>query len=113
MTTFRFQRLTAGSVYKLTAIGIGCSVIPFTILIGISGLFGGTGLKWNGHPVAGFTGLIASPLIGLFIATVFTLFAGTSCAIGLWIFALFKPLELHAYDVNTKMRAGSNAGSSL
>ncbi|NWJ41376.1 MAG: hypothetical protein HXX12_10440 [Geothrix sp.] len=88
------QRLSAGSLFKLSAIGLFTTLIPFSILMGFGALFGASTVTWNQQAITGVAGLIASPFIGAFIALIFTMFLGCSMAFGLWLFSQFRPLTL-------------------
>jgi hypothetical protein len=93
------QRLSVGSLFKLLAIGTSFSLVPFGLLMGVFALFGASTVHWNGQQLTGVAGLIASPFVGLFIALLLTVFAGATCALGLWLFSKLKPLELLAKEV--------------
>jgi hypothetical protein len=105
-TRITLSRLEVYSVYKLIFIGLACSLIPLGVVFGVLALFGANTVNWNGQPLHGFVGLIASPFIGAFITLLFTVFVGTACTFGLWLFSKVKPLSLwgksvvhHAEDV--------------
>lgn len=87
--TIEVRRISAGSVYKLIAIGFLSSVIPFCTLPGIFSLFGADTLSWNGKPVSGISGLLASPFIGAFIGFVFIAICGSLCVLGQWVYCRF------------------------
>ncbi len=88
------RRLAAGSVFKLLAIGLTFSLVPFSVLAGIMAQFGVGIVIWNGQPLSGFAALIASPFIGLFLALLFSIPLGIACVFGLWLFSRFLPLRL-------------------
>lgn len=88
------QRLSVGSLFKLVALGLGLTLIPFSLLMGCLALFGASTVGWNQQPLTGVTGLLAAPLMGIFLTAIFTLLIGTSMAIGLWLHARFRPLTL-------------------
>jgi len=83
------SRLSAGSVYKLLAIGTLCSMVPFCTLMGVLALFGSHTLSWNDEPVTGMSGLLAGPFIGAFIGGCVAALWGSVCALGLWIYSRF------------------------
>ncbi|WP_456975581.1 hypothetical protein [Luteimonas sp. A277] len=87
-------RLSAGSVFKLVGIGLLCSMLPLTILMGVTAYFGLNSLVWNGQPVTGITALITAPFMGLFLVALFTALHGTSIAFGLWVYSFIGPLEI-------------------
>lgn len=88
------KRVPFTSAFKLAAIGFCFSLIPFATLMGCFALFGFHTVKWNGEPVVGLHGLLASPFIGLFLALFFSAFLGTMMAVGLWIYSFFEPLRI-------------------
>ena len=90
----RVTRLTAGTVFRLVGVGLVCSMVPFSLLMGVFALFGAETVEWDGKPITGINGLLLSPAIGLFISAIFTLIMGTAIAIGLWIYSFFSPLEI-------------------
>jgi len=94
MKEIYISRLSAGSVFKLVGIGLLCSLLPFTILMGCTAYFGFNSLLWNGQPVTGVTALIAAPFIGLFMVAIFTMLLGTAVTFGLWVYSFISPLEI-------------------
>lgn len=99
-TRISFERLHVGSVYKLVFIGLACAMIPLSIFFGLLAcFFGANTITWNGQAIYGYMALLVSPLVGLVSAGIFTLFLGTSCMVGLWLFSRFKPLSLWAKGV--------------
>src|ERR1700743_3214231 len=82
-------RLSAGSVYKMFAIGTFSCVVPFCTVMGFFALFGANTLAWNSHPITGFSGLLAGPFIGAFIGGCFVALWGSACVLGLWIYTKF------------------------
>lgn len=92
------QRLSAGSIFKLVAIGLFGTIIPFSALMGIPALFGAQTVTWNRTAITGLAGLLASPFIGAFLALLLTIFLGCSMAFGLWVYSKFRPLALLVKD---------------
>lgn len=93
-TRITLSRFEVYSVYKLIFIGLACSLIPLSVVFGVFALFGANTVNWNGQPLHGILGFIASPLIGAFITLLFTGLLGTACIFGLWLFSKVKPLSL-------------------
>lgn len=89
------RRLTTGTVFKILLIGGMFSIIPFSVFMGVLSLFGASTITWNGQPLTGISGLVASPFIGVFIALVFSAFFGLLLSAGLWVYSRFKPLTMH------------------
>ena len=88
------KRLTTGTVFKLLFIGSACTLIPFSLLMGVLSVFDASTVTWNGRHLTGFSGLLASPLIGAMLALVFSGFFGLCISVGLWVYSYFKPLTL-------------------
>lgn len=88
------QRLSAGTTFKLVAIGMLVTFIPFSVLMGCFALFGANTLTWNNENIYGITAVVVSPFIGLLIALGFTLFLGSAMAFGLWVYSKFRSLTL-------------------
>ncbi|MEQ9481484.1 hypothetical protein [Coleofasciculus sp. F4-SAH-05] len=89
------KRLTIGTTFKLVAFGLLFSIVPFSILIGLLSLFGLSTVTWNDEPVTGISGLLVSPLIGVFVALFFTLWLGVFMSCGLWLFSTKQSMKLH------------------
>ena len=88
------QRISAGTLLKLTGVGLVFTFVPFTILMGCFALFGYETVTWNEQALVGVSGLLASPFIGLFIAGVFTVIIGPCIAIGLWVYSKYRPITI-------------------
>ena len=91
------SRLSAGSVYKLLAIGTLCSIVPFCTLMGVFALFGSHTLSWNDQPVTGISGLLAGPFIGAFVGGCFVALWGSAVVLGLWIYS-----KLFSYTITVR-----------
>jgi hypothetical protein len=109
MREISISRLSAGSVLKLVGIGLLCSLLPFTILMGCTAYFGFNSLLWNGQPLTGTTALFAAPFIGLFLVAVFTMVLGSSIAFGLWVYSFVGPMDIafKAAPADTDEAAGA------
>jgi hypothetical protein len=90
------RRLRTGSVFRLVAAGSFFSLVPLAIMMGVFALFGFKTVTWNKEPLMGLTGLLASPLIGVFIAAFLTAFLGSLISFCLWLYSKIKPLHLTA-----------------
>ncbi|MBL8469415.1 hypothetical protein [Methyloversatilis discipulorum] len=88
------QRISAGTLFKLAGLGLVLTMLPFALLMGCLALFGASTVSWNQEPLTGISGFVASPIIGLVLAAVFTMLLGTSMALGLWLYSRFRPLTL-------------------
>ncbi|MEQ9000693.1 MAG: hypothetical protein RID53_29855 [Coleofasciculus sp. B1-GNL1-01] len=89
------KRLTIGTTFKLVAFGLLFSIVPFSILMGLLSLFGLSTVTWNDEHVTGISGLLVSPLIGVFVALFFTLCLGIFMSFGLWLFSTKQNMKLH------------------
>ncbi|MBP7393311.1 MAG: hypothetical protein KA945_05680 [Zoogloea sp.] len=88
------ERLSVKSIFKLVALGLLFSFVPFFVLMGCFALFDANTLTWNNQHIHGISALIAAPFMGVFVASGFTLFVGTFMSIGLWICSKFKSLTV-------------------
>ncbi|ARV19918.1 hypothetical protein AEP_02993 [Curvibacter sp. AEP1-3] len=93
-TELTIQRLSAGTVFKLAAIGMACTFLPLCVFFGVLAAFGAPTITWNGQQLTGVSGLAMSPVIGLMITSLGTLFLGSACAFGLWIYSLVRPVSI-------------------
>ena len=87
------QRLATGTTFKLVAIGMLVTFVPFSVLMGCFALFGAKTLTWNNANIYGVTAVVASPFIGLLIALTFTLFLGSAMAIDVAILTIVADLS--------------------
>ena len=88
------RRIRTGSVFRLMAAGVFCSVLPLCLFFGVLALFGLNTIKWNNQPIYGIKGLLLSPVIGGMIAAAFTILGGVGVSFGLWVYSRFRPLSL-------------------
>ena len=95
-TEITVQRLSAGTIFKLSGLGLAITLIPFTFAMGVFAFFGASTINWNQQQLTGWTGLLASPFIGAFLAAMFTMLLGCCMAFGLWLYSKFRPLTLLA-----------------
>jgi hypothetical protein len=84
------------------AIGLGCSMVPLFTILGVLAAFGAQTVNWNGQPLTGLSGLAASPLIGLRLAGIGTVFLGSACALGLWLYSFIRPMRILVEDVQVQ-----------
>lgn len=92
--SIKIRRIRTGSVFRLMAAGIFCSVVPLCLIFGVLALFGLNAVRWNNQPVYGIRGLLLSPVLGALIAGVFTIMAGVGVSFGLWVYSKFRSLSL-------------------
>ena len=67
-STVTARRLSVGTVYKLWFVGLGATLLPLGLLLGICALSGYNTVTWNGQPLHGVGALFAGPTIGLGMA---------------------------------------------
>jgi hypothetical protein len=97
MQKITILRLSTSSVFKLIWWGFVCSMIPLALVAGLLAMFGAETLTWNDKPATGISGLILGPLIGLFVAGIFTAVIGAFISAGLWICSFIRPTTIAYY----------------
>ena len=98
-TPITVDRLYAGSVFKLIGIGLTCSIVPLSFLVGVLALFGGVAPTWNAKQIVGMWGLALCPLAGILLTLMLTFVLGMPCVVGLWIYSKFRPIVLWCKNV--------------
>jgi hypothetical protein len=93
--TIVIRRFTAGSTFKLVAIGCIISLFGFCLLMGFFALFGAHTVHWNREYLTGTSGLIASVLFGGALVIAYMLIGWLGFTISFWIFSKFSTLKLH------------------
>jgi hypothetical protein len=88
------ERVSAGTVIKLTCIGMAASIIPFAVLMGLLATGGASTLQWNGQPITGLWAVISAPFIGIFCSALMTIFSAPLMILGLWLYSLLRPITL-------------------
>ncbi len=95
----RVKKISAGTVYKMVAIGLGTLFVVFGVISGIMGVMGvDTGLTFNNQPVTGIKAIVIAPLFSLIGALIMTAIFGSMVVLGLWIYSFFKPLKIEYED---------------
>lgn len=97
MPNITVRKLTTVTIYKLVFLGLLFGFLPLSLLLGILGYFNLASVTWNGQAVYGVSALYIVPLILFLVAIVWSLLAGSIMAMGLWIYAKFKPIRLDFY----------------
>lgn len=95
-TPLTLHRLSTGSIYKLVFIGLMASMLPLGLLMGVLAWIGFDTVNWQGMPVSGPAGVLVGVMAGLWVALTFTLVMGSLMALGLRLYARFRPLRLRA-----------------
>ena len=88
------QRLSAGSVLKLVALGNLFALVPFAVVMGVLAALGANTVTFEGVHVHGISAIPVSLLIGAASVGAGTLVFGTAIMAGLWVYSLFRPLTL-------------------
>jgi Sec-independent protein secretion pathway component TatC len=94
MAVLKVAKLRAGTIYKLLAVGL---LIGFLLLFTLFGILSAADLatmNWNGKPITGLKAVYLGPLIGVFMALVLTAIIGSVAAFGLWLYSMYKPMEI-------------------
>ena len=94
MQSVSVKKVSAGTIYKLIAIGLTTGFLPIFTVFGVMGAFGADTLTWNNEPVTGVKAIFAGPLMAVFMALMFTAIMGSVAAFGLWLFSFFKPITI-------------------
>ena len=94
MVIVRVKKVSAGTVYKLMAIGLSVGFFPIFIIFGVMAANGMDVLTWNQQPVTGLKSLIVGPLMGVMMTLLFTAILGSVMVFGLWIYSFIKPLSI-------------------
>lgn len=94
MESLNIKRLSAGTVYKLIGLGALAGFLPVFLLMGIMGYFDLATVSWNHQPVTGLKAIFVSPLMGVFMALIFTALFGSIVALGLWLFSFVRPINI-------------------
>lgn len=88
------RQLSTSSVYKLVALGSASALVPLFTVMGLMSTLNIGSVEWNGQSLSGLKGLLMSPFIGLLMALLLTALLGSLLALGLWLWSLFRPLQL-------------------
>ena len=94
----RAKKLSKGSLFKLIFIGFSIPLLPFMILCGIASIFGADTVKVGNKPITGIMGLIASLIMYPIFCIIFSSMMWLSSALGLWIYSMFRKIELEFLD---------------
>ena len=87
------KRFTAGSMFKIVAIGCSITIGGLAVVAGLFALFGADTVYWNSQTVKGMNGFAAVPLI-ILLAIFATLILWIAFTVSFWLFSLFGRLEV-------------------
>ncbi|WP_456432095.1 hypothetical protein [Nitratifractor sp.] len=99
-TMIRIKRLKAGTLFKLLFTRNVMFFVPISSILGILSFFGLATISWNEQVLTGWKAVVASPLIGLFIAILFSIVMWIALGFGLWLFSLFASMDLEYIPPN-------------
>jgi len=98
MAVLKVAKLRAGTVFKLLGIGLTIGLLLLCTLAGILSAADLSMLMWNGKPITGLKAIFVGPLMGIFMALIFTAIIGSITAFGLWLYSMFRPMEIE-YEI--------------
>ncbi len=98
MELLEVKKLSAGTVYKLIAIGSVVGFLPLGLLAGILGALDFSTVTWNGQPVVGLSAILVAPLVMGFMGLFFTGLFGSVTVLGLWLYSLVKPIKIYYFS---------------
>ena len=94
MQQIKFKRISTGSIFKIIFVGSWIGSVPIFLVFGLLGAIGFEFVSWNDQYIVGLKSLFVTPIVGLFIATIFGALVGSMASLGLWIYSMQKPLSL-------------------
>lgn len=98
MAVLKVAKVKAGTIFKLLGIGLTIGLLLLFTLAGILSAADLSTLMWNGKPITGPKAIFIGPLLGIFLALIFTAIIGSISAFGLWLYSMFKPVEIE-YEI--------------
>ena len=81
------SRFSAGTIFKLVAIGLGMIFFPLMFIVGVFSFLGAEIVTVNDAYVTGVYGFLVSLFIGAIMTFILTAILGLSITIGLWLFS--------------------------
>lgn len=84
------RKVSTGSVFKLVFIGLSFSLPVTFLLLSMMAHWGLGKVQVNGEAASVWVAATS----GLLLALAMTLIVGALMSLGLWLFALFKPMDL-------------------
>jgi len=94
MQTLTVKKISAGTIYKLCAIGFSSGFAIIFLIFSILAAFGMETLEWGDQHITGVKALLFGPLMGLLMALIFTAIVGSIIAFGLWVYSFFKGINI-------------------
>jgi hypothetical protein len=94
INSIEVKRFTAGSLFKIVAVGCGISMFGFAALMGVFALIGAHTVRLNEEYVTGVGGFLLSLVIGLAVAAVSTVFGWLGFLFAFWVFSHFRSLRI-------------------
>jgi hypothetical protein len=94
MTTIITKGLSASTLLKIIFIGLSISIGSFSLVAGISSLFGAQTVVVFGEVKTGVMGLVYSLLIGVPFLIISTFFVWISILFGNWVYTRFQNISI-------------------
>lgn len=88
------EKISKRSYFKLLFTSLFFGFFFFFLLCGIAAAFGAETVSWNGKLVTGINGLFTAILMWPFFSLFFSCFLWVFGSFGLWLYSLYKPLEV-------------------
>ena len=88
------QKISKKSFLKLLFVAFSLGFFFFFLLCGIAAVFGAQTVTYEGAPVTGIKGLIATLFMWPIFSIVFTGFMWLIGVLGLWVYSFFSPIEI-------------------
>ncbi len=85
------RKVSTGSIFKLVFIGLSCSLPATFLLLPLLSSMGMGTVQINGSTSNNY---LASPVTGLILALLLSVFVGALMSLGLWIYARFTTMRL-------------------
>lgn len=104
----RAKKICKGSLFKVIFIGFSVSLLPFILICGVASVFGAETVTVGSKQVTGIMGLVAAMLMYPVFCFVFSAMIWICFAFGLWVYSLFRKVELEFADCEI---VGSNVSS--
>ena len=104
------HKLTKKSVFMVLLIGMGTSLMTFSLVMGVLSIFGFETIHVNGESIIGLNGLLSALLMGAssILGSVTSLWL---CIVfGLWVYSHFGNLNIEFVEVKKHEKEGGTIG---
>src|SRR5262249_45608425 len=103
------RQFTAGTLFKILAIGCYGCMAYMGVFFGILAFFGAHTVRWNSEFVTGPNGFLMSLVISFALATVLTFIGWIGFSMTFWLFSLFSNLQINYLPVHEPVNVGSES----